>query len=760
MNEHKKIIFVIAALLFTGVVCGYLVLSKKSYQQKNSNNQAKQNSAPQKTASDIAGNLAEQSKIKKFVDAGELKDFLEKNSASAGYGYGGYRGLAEPAVDSLDVWGGAKQGESLGMEEKTVSAAPTAGNGVISDYSKTNAQVEGVDEADIIKTDGEYVYAVVKNDLYIIDAKPAESADIVSKIAFKSRPQDLYVNGDSLIVYGGDDLIDQADVYKNFKRRGVFTFLKVFDTSDKKNPKQTRDLDFEGNYFDSRMIGDYVYFATSDYNFYYIDGEPTVPRILSGGKVVSGDCAEAVKCFAPGVYYFDMPYSSYTFTNVTAVNVKDNSEPIKGEAYLMSSGQNMYVSQNNIYITYPKYISEYQLQMDVLREIVYPKLSVKDQEKIAKIEAVDSFILNDEEKMQKISFILERYAVALSDDEEKQLEKNIDEKMKQKYQDISKELEKTVIHKIAVNNGDLQYKATGEVTGHVLNQFSMDENNGYFRIATAKNQTWSRYASEEQKQSYNNLYVLDDNLKIVGAVEDLAKGETIYSVRFMQNRAYLVTFKQTDPLFAIDLSDPAKPKVLGELKVPGFSNYLHPYDDTTLIGFGKDAGENEWGGVKTKGLKLTLFDVADVSKPKEIDTYIMGDAGSDSIALSDHKAFLFSRDKNLLVVPVSIREAAGDFDWGDLTFGGAMVFKVDKTGFELKGKIDHSDGGQPSDYDYWDGYQYYNNTVKRSLYIGDTVYTFSNKYLKMNKISDLTTIKNLELKKEKTGSGSDFDVVN
>ena len=231
-----------------------------------------------------------------------------------------------------------------------------------------------------------------------------------------------------------------------------------------------------------------------------------------------------------------------------------------------------------------------------------------------------------------------------------------------------------------------------------------------------------------------------------------------------------------DPLFVIDLADPKNPKVLGELKIPGYSDYLHPYDDTTLIGLGKDTGETEWGGVRTNGLKLSLFDVSDVSQPKEIDTYIMGDAGSDSIALQDHKAFLFSKEKNLLAIPVSIQESGVSIieleplsgfteevlnsRYPKLTFSGAAIFKVDKSGLELKGKIDHSDGGRPSDIDSWRGYNYYDNTVKRSLYIDDVLYTFSNKYLKMNQLADLELVKKLELKKEKSGAEDDFEIVN
>ena len=700
----------------------------------------------------ISDQLAAQTKIKKFKNYEELREFLEERAV------GSYdnpmikresvldemSNMAAPVSDSL-LWGGveSKEQESIGSD----------------DYSKTNIQVEGVDEADIIKTDGKYIYAVSGNNLFIVDAYPALSAEVLAKIEFKSRPQDLFINGDYLVVFGQDYNINNTEIWRNLSRRSSYTFFKVFNIKDRKNPKQVRDLDFEGNYSNSRMIGDYVYFVTSHRSYGFNEERP-LPIIIQGGETVLNKCGATEKCAMPPVYYFDIPYDNYNFTTITAINVKKASENINREVYVLSGNQNMYVSQSNIYITYTKYISEYQLMMEVMKELIYPRLSAKDQERIHRIEAVDSYILSRAEKMQKVSVILERYSTTLTKDEEKKLQEEIETAMKKKYQDIAKELEKTVIHKIAINKGKLEYKVFGEVAGKALNQFSMDERGGYFRIATTKNRTWSRFAEDGRQESYNNLYVLDEDLKIVGTLEGLARGERIYSVRFMQGRAYMVTFRQTDPLFVIDLKDPKNPKVLGKLKIPGFSNYLHPYDENTLIGIGKETGESEWGGVITKGIKLSLFDVSDVANPKEIDKYELGGRGSDSIALSDHKAFLFSRDKNLLVIPVSIREAKDGSNYGKFTFGGAAVFKVDKTGFELKGKIDHSDGGKEGAVEPWHRYNYYNNTVKRSLYIDDVLYTFSSKYLKMNNIDDLELVKNLELKKEKSGSDDDFDIVN
>jgi hypothetical protein len=144
----------------------------------------------------------------------------------------------------------------------------------------------------------------------------------------------------------------------------------------------------------------------------------------------------------------------------------------------------------------------------------------------------------------------------------------------------------TVIHKIAIKDGRIRYVASGIVPGTILNQFSMDEHKGYFRIATTIGSWW--WGRDDSK---NNVYVLDDDMRTVGKLEGLAPGETIYSARFFGNRCYLVTYKQIDPFFVIDLRNPKDPKVLGELKIPGFSTYLHPYDENHVIGIGKNAND-------------------------------------------------------------------------------------------------------------------------------------------------------------------------
>jgi uncharacterized secreted protein with C-terminal beta-propeller domain len=276
----------------------------------------------------------------------------------------------------------------------------------------------------------------------------------------------------------------------------------------------------------------------------------------------------------------------------------------------------------------------------------------------------------------------------------------------------------------------------------------MDEYNDNFRIATTTGNLW-------EGNSANHLYVLDSDLKIIGKVEDLAKGEKIYSARFLGNRAYIVTFKKIDPLFVIDLSVPQDPKVLGYLKVTGFSDYLHPYDENHIIGVGKEAvGGNEqfaW----YQGMKISLFDVSDVENPKEIGKVTIGDRGTDSQALYDHKAFLFDKEKNLLVIPISLAqinktqyenqyENIPDWAYGDVVWRGAYVFNIDLVnGIVLKGNITH-ENETANETNYYD----YQSQVTRSLYIDNILYTLSNRMIKANNLDDMSEISKVQLSYE------------
>jgi len=310
--------------------------------------------------------------------------------------------------------------------------------------------------------------------------------------------------------------------------------------------------------------------------------------------------------------------------------------------------------------------------------------------------------------------------------------------------------ERTSIHRVHIENGEIEYVASGEVPGYVLNQFSMDEYDGYFRIATTTGyvgRTWGEATSR------NHIYVLDMDLNVVGKLENLALGEKIYSARFMGERCYLVTFRKVDPLFVVDLRNPSAPKVLGQLKITGYSDYLHPYDEDHIIGIGKETVAAEEGDFAWyQGVKISLFDVSDVSEPKEIAKFEIGDRGTDSPVLSDHKAFLFDKSKHLLVLPVLVAEIDKDkypnevppYARGDHVWQGAYVFNISlEGGLIFKGRITHlennvdlSEGG----YHFWSPY-----AVKRALYINNVLYTISDKKMKMNSLESLKEINEIRL---------------
>ncbi|MBZ9688648.1 beta-propeller domain-containing protein [Clostridium estertheticum] len=296
-------------------------------------------------------------------------------------------------------------------------------------------------------------------------------------------------------------------------------------------------------------------------------------------------------------------------------------------------------------------------------------------------------------------------------------------------------VDKTNIYKFQLKDGKFEFMAKGQVNGTVLNQFSMDENNNYFRIATTTNSAWN---ANGEVGSKNNVYILDAELKLKGKLEDMAIGEKIYSVRFMGDKGYVVTYKNIDPLFVIDLKDASNPSILGQLKIPGYSSYLQPYDENHIIGIGKDTQEVD-GRVTESGVKLSLFDVADYKNPKEKFSTVIGDAGTSSEAIYNHKALLFSKDMNILAFPISVMINGGNVEnkgiYSKQVFQGAYVYNIDLVnGFKLRGTITHL---LPTDVNI-DGYvSGYDRNIQRILFIDEMLYTISNDVIMANDFNDL-----------------------
>lgn len=543
----------------------------------------------------------------------------------------------------------------------------TATNEVANDYSKTNTQVQGVDEADIVKTDGTHIYYLANEKLTIINTENASQMKEMSTIEFDETftPEELFFNNDKIIVIGTRFEYDEREkrigidddyLYPNYMDK-TYTSAKIYNVKDKTNPTLERTVEVEGSYLTARMIDSNAYIASNKYMYYaYIcntykstelNEDDFKPHYLDTAtsnetKSINFDC----------IYYIP-EFEDTNYLNIVAFNITNNQEA-NVESYL-GAGEEIYASKENLYVTKTKY---------------------------------------DYERKNKTSITTE-------------------------------------IYKFNLNNANCTFAKAGDVPGSVLNQFSMDECNGYFRIATTDSTSWN------SESNTNNLYVLNENLETIGKIEGLAKGERIYSVRFMGNRAYMVTFVETDPLFVIDLSNPTTPTVLGELKIPGYSKYLHPYDETHLIGIGEDTEVVNYGygdRVVTNGMKMAMFDVTDPNNPKELYNVKIGEKGTYSELLYNHKALLFSKEKNIIAFPISITE--NDYK---VTFQGAIVYGVSlEKGFELKTKISNS----ATDYDRY----YSRNRVERIIYIKDTLFTLSNGLIKAVDLNTFETKGSIELR--------------
>lgn len=651
--------------------------------------------------------IIQETQLRQFSSQAELTDFIKENAESSDSNvfWGIFGGLARTGV----------QEDMAPTDTVTTSAGSAETKASVTDYSTTNIQVEGVDEADIVKNDDKYIYVVSGTKLVIVDAYPADDMKILSEIDLNQSAAEIFVNGDRLIVFAsGYDYIPYAICdaegigcggYSNYK-----SLIYIYDISDRENPSLEDKIEAEGNYLDSRMIGDYVYVISTK----YVRTESPVPPVY----IVNG-VEKAVS--AREVSYWPYPDTNYVFTSIMAIDTRNGG--FDSQVYLTGSTGTVYVSQDNIFLTYQKRMNYEDYAEQIAEDVYFPLLS---DEYDAKIQEVLDSDKRDYEKLNEMEGIVNKYGTSLSNVEMVEFSRELIERLEEFNVEIQKQMEKTVIHKINIKKDKIEYKGVGEVPGRILNQFSMDEYDGYFRIATTTGDTW-------QETSLNHLYVLDEDLEIVGSVEDLAKGERVYSLRFIGERAYLVTFRQVDPFYVIDLSDPEDPTVLGYLKIPGYSSYLHPYDENHVIGLGKDG----------RNLKLSLFDVSDVENPIEIDKYtIEGSTYSDSNALYEHKAFLFDREKKLLVIPVTYNKFIGyeknsrGYEYPRYDYWqGAFVFKIGLiNGFNLRGEISHREGARD-----W----YY--TVQRSLYMDNILYTISQKKIKANELDTLSMIKDVEI---------------
>ncbi|WP_339148603.1 MULTISPECIES: beta-propeller domain-containing protein [unclassified Sutcliffiella] len=532
------------------------------------------------------------------------------------------------------------------------SEAESAGGG----HSDTNVQVQGVDEADIVKTDGDFIYQATDQKLKITKAAPVEKMTVVSELRYKDfSPYQLFLDGNQLVVIGTfwDEKMYSSDSSKVAGEMIMpmydSTKAIIYDISDRSNPVVQKTITLEGNYVSSRKIENHVYLITNKYADYWILREHPEADLRPRISDTNGEEEEKLEAVPyDGIRYFP-DSSENNFMTIASLDLNQIQDDAAITTYV-GSGNQIYMSKENLYVAVPNYSHGPHWTHN----------------------------------------------------------------------------ESTEVYKFEVEGTSVEFHANGSIPGYLLNQFSMDEHKGYFRVAATKGQTW-----DEHSPSSNHLFILDGGMNVVSSVEDLARGERIYSVRFMQDKAYVVTFKEVDPLFVFDLSNPNEPKVLGELKIPGFSNYLHPYDENHLIGFGYDTKleKDQWGTrVVTNGVKISLFDVSDPTNPLEKHTEIIGGRSTHSPLNYDHKALLFNKEKDIFAFPItSYNENDKDGSYR-LAFEGAMVYGIDPDkGFTLHKKITHQQ--ENSLYEDWE------NMVQRILYIDEHLYTVTPKEVKATKIT-------------------------
>ncbi|MEW9500986.1 beta-propeller domain-containing protein [Jeotgalibacillus marinus] len=545
--------------------------------------------------------------------------------------------------------------QSFDNVKMTIEESSSGGD---SGHSQTNNQVDGVNEADIVQTDGEFIYHINDHqDVKVVKSYPAEALETVATIEFEDNfyVSQLFLTDDTLVVIGDKWIPFNQEKSGNmdYSYDQNVTIAKLYDVSNQTAPELMREVGAEGYFNNARMIDSNLYVITNHAPNYWIMEEDSDielrPHTWDSNKSESFEpmSVDEIKIIPEN--------ENSNYTVITVVDVSDHNSEVLTESYLGSSGQ-VYMSENSLYL------AETNNMVSTLQMGIMP---------------------------------------------------------------VIPEDSSTTIYKFAIDDLNVDFVAKGSVKGNVLNQFSMDEHDDHFRVVTTEGNTQG-----ENMTSFNHLFILNEAMEQVGSVEDLAKGERIYSARFMGDKAYMVTFRETDPLFVIDTANPEAPEVLGELKIPGFSTYLHPLDENHLIGFGVDTEleESKVAGqpplVIQTGMKISLFDITDFSNPKEKDTEIIGGQGTHSPVMSDHKALFHHTERNLFGFPIAVYDQKELNSELNFVNQGALLYTITpENGIELtKEMYDQKVEGQM--YDNWE------ELVQRMLYIEDTLYTVKSNEVK------------------------------
>ena len=628
-NENKmkiniRQVIAICASFMIVVLAGTLIFNNTFMKKSN-----EENGSP----------LLAEIELPRLKDFDQLKDILEKGNISNN------RYVESAGMISLTE---AESTNDAPVPQSSSSEATNSKNGVAADstssnnYSKTNVQVENVDEADIVKTDGKYIYYVNSGKVLIVDSEKLEklaeiTVETKNNYYSYSNVSEIFINGNKVILlgteniyevpetkekdptvrqYGGNSVKETNVIDYNYRKTYPMTVARVYDISDKSNPKLERKVGIEGYYKTARMIDNNIYLIANKSVYYYksseIEDEQLLPRVLDTVK-----SEEVSRRAITDIAYIE-DCNSFSYLMIAGFNISNKNDATFET--VLGAGEEVYASEKNLYVT---------------------------------------------DSIYNYGILINEY--------------------------------KSKIFKFTLNDGKISFIAQGEVPGGVHDQFSMDEYNGYLRIATTGENIFGG--------DTNNLIVLDEKLQKVGEINGIAVGEQIKSVRFVGKVGYIVTFERIDPLFVVDLSDPKNPKLRGELEIPGYSAYLHPYDETHIIGIGQNTKTNNYGNTVNTSMKMSMFDVSDLDNPKELFSVDIGEEYASSSITNDHKALFYYKEKNLIGFPVLTYDKTRE--------SGFEIYQIDLAGKQFKKYGELKKSGS-----YW-------NNVRRIIYIGNNLYSLT-----------------------------------
>lgn len=471
-----------------------------------------------------------------------LKAWIDANSYDGGMMVEEYEYAADDSAFFNTAEAGGAAASQTTSETKMDAAVPEAAP---ADYSDTNVRQAGVDEADIVKTDGRYLYTLRDNGraVAIVDTKEGlqEAGQVELEDSYSIR--EFYVNNGRLVLTG--DIWREEETKKGWYQGFASTFAITYDVSNPAEPEKAGEVTQSGYYTSSRMSDGHVYLFSE----YYVD---------NGSGITARDTEAYIPLINQGLLpetdiYLPVTKSACTYEVISSIDMKNPGEAKDSKA-IFTNGGNLYVSGKNIYW--------YERQAGYART---------------------------------------QYTAD------------------------------TVIRRISYQDGELRAEASGKIEGYIHDSFCIDEYKGYLRVITTENDT-------------NSVYVLDEKLEVIGSIEGLAEDERVYSARLLGDTGYFVTYRETDPLFSVDFSDPENPEIIGELKIPGFSEYLHFYGENLLLGIGMDVDED---GFTTNGVKLSMFDISDNTDVKEVQKYVLQNVYSADV-MYDYRAVLIDAAKNII----------------------------------------------------------------------------------------------------------------